>query len=119
MGYRCPNCFQDFGLDKSKLDEHFSKNPECATEAWVHTDLWKKSISIKSSKYKTKKESSRKRYISSISPKHHFVKQNIISNDDCSDTVVCSKCGLKAKRFGNSMKFDMRYTRLIQYCIDN
>lgn len=55
MGYRCPNCFQDFGLDKSKLEEHFSKNPECATEAWVYTDLWKKIIGIKSSEYKTKK----------------------------------------------------------------
>lgn len=118
MGFRCPNCHKDFGLDKSKLDEHFSKNPECATEAWVHTELWKKSIGIKTPTSKAKKETSRKRHIYSISPNHHFVKQNIISKDDCSDIVVCSNCGLKAKRFGSSMKFDMRYTRLIQNCLD-
>lgn len=29
MGFRCPNCHQDFGLDQDKLKEHFEKNPEC------------------------------------------------------------------------------------------
>ena len=32
MGFRCPNCKQDFGLDKSKLDEHFQNSAECGSE---------------------------------------------------------------------------------------
>lgn len=29
MGFRCPKCGEEFGLDQEKLNEHFGKNPEC------------------------------------------------------------------------------------------
>ena len=33
MGFRCPKCSKEFGLDQKKLNEHFEKNPECRLKA--------------------------------------------------------------------------------------
>ncbi len=56
---------------------------------------------------------------SRISLTHHWVKQNIVSREDRYDDVVCSRCGIKAKRYMNSYKFDMRQSmNKIENCID-
>lgn len=121
MGFKCPKCHKDFGLDRNKLQEHFEENPECATEGYIRTELWKVSVGIKKANkpYGDRgKENVTHRKYEYISPKHIWSKTNLISNDDGSDTVVCSRCGLKAKRFGDKFVFDMRSTRKIQHCID-
>lgn len=33
MGFRCPLCHKDFGLDKEELVKHFISNPNCAIYA--------------------------------------------------------------------------------------
>ena len=125
MGYRCPNCHKDFGVDKEKLEEHFLNNPECGAEASVIKHILPISLGIEKPKkrYGSRRfeyeEPKEKRHIDHISENHVWVKDNAVTNDDGSDTMVCKRCGLKAKRFGSSMKFDMRYTRKIQYCIDD
>ena len=121
MGYRCPNCGQDFGNDKEKLYEHFENNPKCHSEAFVCTELWKVSVGLKKPKirYGGRGESRQKRTVSRVSPNHVWVKQNVVTNDDGSDTMVCARCGLTAKRYGEQMVFDMRYYRKIENCIDN
>lgn len=120
MGYKCPNCHKDFGVDKEKLEEHFLNNPECGAQAYIFRDIYPIVLGVKKPKkyHKAYKEPKEKRHIDHISENHVWVKENVVTNDDGSDTMVCKRCGLKAKRFGSSMKFDMRYTRKIQYCID-
>ena len=123
MGFRCPNCNTDFGIDenaKKNLAEHFMKNPLCAADAYVHTDLWRIAVGLPKKKGKKSKqqEHTTKRRYSKISERHFWVKQNLVTNKDGSDTVVCNRCGLKAKRFGSSFEFDMRSIRKIENCID-
>lgn len=120
MGYRCPECHQDFGLDRDKFQEHLDNNPKCGAAAYTHTELWKVSVGIKKPKirYGGCEESRQKRTVSRVSPNHVWVKQNIVTNDDGSDTMVCTRCGLIAKRYGEKMEYDMRCYRKIQYCID-
>lgn len=123
MGFRCPNCNTDFGIGenaKKNLAEHFMKNPLCAAEAYVYTDLWRMAIGLpkKEGKESKQQKPTKQRSYSKISEKHFFVKQNLATNQDGSDTVVCNRCGLKAKRFGSSFKFDMRSIRKIENCID-
>lgn len=59
-----------------------------------------------------------KRKIEQVSPNHDWVKVNVVTNEDGSDDVVCTRCGLKAKRYMSELKFDMRFIRKIQHCID-
>lgn len=121
MGYRCPNCHQDFGYEKEKLEEHLLENPKCNAEAFVHTELWKISVGIKKPKTRYGERGrveQTHRKINNVSPKHVWEKVNLVTNEDGSDTVVCKKCGLEAKRFGSSFEFDMRFTHKIQYCND-
>jgi hypothetical protein len=33
MGYRCPKCHADFGIDKDKFYKHLSENADCIKEA--------------------------------------------------------------------------------------
>lgn len=33
MGYRCPKCHKDFGMDKEALNTHFLENPQCSIVA--------------------------------------------------------------------------------------
>lgn len=33
MGFKCPKCHQDFGLNKEKLAKHFLSNPKCSVHA--------------------------------------------------------------------------------------
>jgi hypothetical protein len=116
MGYRCPNCHKDFGLgenSKNELYKHFQENPECASEAYVYTELWEKSVKLNKAPLKTTK-----RCFNKISDKHIWVKSNVISNKDGSDIMVCKRCGLKAKRYGSSFEFDMRSIYKIENCID-
>ena len=121
MGYRCPKCHMDFGFDREKLDEHLANSPTCAVEAYVNTELWKVSVGIKKPRYSyrsTDREPRTTRSYSHVADTHVWVKQNLVSNDDGSDTVVCKRCGLKAKRIYGRLEFDMRYTRKIENCID-
>ena len=120
MGYKCPNCHKDFGFDREKLNEHLASSPKCAAEAYVRTEIWKVSVGIKKAKipYGRRGDDVQHRVVDEVSENHHWVKQNLVANPDGSDTMVCSRCGLKAKRFGSSMQYDMRYTHKIQYCID-
>lgn len=121
MGYRCPNCHKDFGFDKDKLDEHLLNNPECNVEAFLYTDILPIALGIKKAKYpygdRGKKEV-KHRVVDEVSPNHVWVKENLVTNSDGSDTMVCNRCGLKATRVGSSMKFDMRFTHKIKYCCD-
>lgn len=122
MGYKCPNCHKDFGLDKPKLDEHFAKNPTCAAEAYVRTELWKISVGIKKphlpygQRWNDKPKKSR--HYNQISKKHIWEKLNLVTNSDGSDTLKCKRCGLKVKRYYDKFVFDMRYYRKIENCID-
>lgn len=118
MGYRRPKCHQDFGFDGDKLSEHLTNNPSCNVEAYINTELWKVSVGIKKPKRSTRKEPQSSRSFSHISPNHQWIKQNIVTNDDGTYTMVCKRCGLKAKRIGNSIKFDMRFIHKIENCID-
>ena len=122
MSFRCPNCHKDFGYDQAALYKHLENNSECKVEAFVQTHIREISLGIKKAKHpygdRGKENTVNKRVIDEVSPNHIWVKENLISNDDGSDNIVCKRCGLKAKRKGSSMTFDMRYTRKIQHCID-
>lgn len=122
MGYKCPNCHKDFGFDRERLNEHFENNPECNAESYVRTEIWKISVGIKKPKYpygsRWNKEPKETRHYDHISENHVWEKENIVSNSDGSDTVVCKRCGLKAKRFYDHFEFDMRNYRKIENCID-
>ena len=118
MGFRCPNCQQDFGLDKEKFDQHLQDNPKCNAEAWIYTDFIMDYMHGKpKGRNKTKKPNSSRHY-DHVSPNHRWVKVNLVTNDDGTDTVVCERCGLKAKRRLSFLKFDMRYVHKIENCID-
>ena len=120
MGFRCPYCQKDFGLDKEKFDQHLRDNPQCGAEAWVYTDFVMDYVDGKRHglrKYKIG-EPKTSRHYDHVSPNHRWTKVNLVTNDDGSDTVVCERCGLKAKRFGSTLKFDMRCVRKIENCID-
>ena len=120
MGFKCPYCNQDFGLDKQKFDQHLMDNPKCHAEAWIHTDFVMGYVDGKrhgSRRYKSKEPKTSRSY-NQVSPNHQWHKTNLVTNDDGSDTIVCKRCGLKAKRYGSSLHFDMRYTRKIENCID-
>jgi hypothetical protein len=120
MGFRCPYCQHDFGLNKDAFQKHLQDNPKCCAEAWIYTDFVMDYVDGKrhgSRKYKCK-EPKTSRHYDHVSSNHQWRKINLVTNDDGSDTVVCKRCGLKAKRFGSTLKFDMRYTRKIENCID-
>lgn len=120
MGYRCPNCGKDFGFDKEALNYHLEyENGECAGyAAAILTSIQIKcNLSTKEGKTLIKKERKRKTY-SQISPNHYWEKKNIVSDKEGYDTVVCSKCGIKAKRCASNYKFDMRQSvDKIENCI--
>ena len=118
MGFKCPYCNQDFGVDKKKFDQHMQDNPKCHAEAWVYTDLLMDFLDGKRHGTRIYKEPKTSRHYDHISPNHQWRKVNLVTNDDGSDTVVCKRCGLKAKRFGSTLKFDMRFVRKIENCID-
>jgi len=112
MGFRCIRCGKDFGHDKKALERHFQESAYCS----VIKDLTLTGIDgIK----KVKHTSSHKNY-ENISENHRWIKQNIISNDDGWDSVVCSRCGIKAKRHFSDFKFDMRSSmNKIENCTDD
>lgn len=122
MGYKCPNCHMDFGFDRNALNEHLENNVHCKVEAEVTLQLLPIALGIKKAKYpygdRGREEPLNKRVIDEVSPNHVWVKENAITNPDGSDNMICKRCGLKAKRFYSSMKYDMRYTKKIQHCID-
>ena len=62
---------------------------------------------LKSDKVIKDKNRKSKSY-SRISSNHHWVKQNAVSDEEGYDVVVCSRCGIKAKRRMSSYQFDMR-----------
>ena len=117
MGFRCPYCNQDFGLDKQKFDQHLQDNPKCHAEAWVYTDFAKHCLDKKRGNAR-QSDPKTSRHYDHISPNHQWHKVNIITNEDGSDTVICKRCGLKAKRYYGSFKFDMRNIRKIENCIE-
>ena len=81
----------------------------------VAVDLFSGNKKLKTARKEPKKI---KRVHSFIDDKHDFRKTNLVSNDDMSDNVECSNCGLKAKRYMNgSMKFDKRISyKRIEEC---
>lgn len=115
MGFRCPNCKKDFGFGedaKEALHQHLSENVECNVEAWKYTTLFERCLDREK---KTSKPPKTKRTYTKIAD-HHWVKQNIVSDKDGYDIVVCSKCGLKAKRRLEEYKFDLRQIKKIENC---
>jgi hypothetical protein len=122
MGYRCPGCGKDFGFDKKAFDNHLKfKCGEGAALAFaalarIKTMCGKDRLSDKDIKSENRKSKS----YSQISPNHHWVKQNVVSDKEGYDIVVCSLCGIKAKRILGSFKFDMRQSMSkIENCINN
>lgn len=121
MGYRCPGCGKDFGLDKESLYHHLDfESGECS--AYAHAVLANVKIMLGDKSYVDKKLQDRKRISKSysrISPNHNWVKQNIVSDENGCDVVVCTKCGIKAKRRMDNFYFDMRQSmKKIENCID-
>lgn len=119
MGYRCPGCGKDFGFDKETFDEHLQSNEDCGIFAGaiqrVVNSVYGRNVDINTA---ISKRTVHKSY-SRISPNHVWEKQNLVSHKDGSDTVICSRCGIKAKRFFNNYKFDMRQSiNKIENCID-
>ena len=121
MGFRCPGCGKDFGLDREALYHHLNfESGECAGYAYAAIAGVKRMCGIKSQSDKAIIERNRttKSY-SRISNNHNWEKRNIISDDEGYDVVVCSRCGIKAKRRMDSYKFDMRQSmKKIENCID-
>lgn len=121
MGYRCPLCGKDFGIDKKAFDYHLNhESGACA--GYAHAALIGVSIAcgeiLKSDKM-VKSKNRKTKYYSQISPNHHWIKQNIISDEEGYDIVVCSRCGIKAKRRMSCYQFDMRQSmNKIENCID-
>lgn len=121
MGYRCPGCGKDFGIDKEALYHHLDfESGECSAYAYTALADVKRILGEKS--YADRKLQDRKRIsksYSQISPNHNWIKQNIISDENGYDIVVCSRCGIKAKRRMSSFTFDMRQSmKKIENCID-
>lgn len=121
MGYKCPSCGKDFGLDKEALYHHLDfESAVCSGEAYALLAGVKRMCGVKSQSDKEiiKRNRVSKSY-SQISPNHHWEKKNIISDDEGYDIVVCSRCGIIAKRRMDSYKFDMRQSmKKIEKCID-
>lgn len=121
MGFRCPNCRKDFGLDKSLLDEHLQNAIECSgdaqyllmkTEFLANKDVPKKQRKIEYTSermYKTLdiRTNNIKRQYEFIG-NHQWAKINVVSNEDCSDDIKCKVCGLKAKRYLDSIVFNKK-----------
>lgn len=122
MGFRCPGCGKDFGLDREALYHHFNyESGECAGYAYAAIAGVKRMCSYKSQADKAKAVRNRvSKSYTRISDAHHWEKQNLISDKDGYDIVVCSRCGIRAKRCMDSYKFDMRQSmKKIENCIDN
>lgn len=121
MGYRCPGCGNDFGFDKEAFNNHL--NFECGEgAAFAYASLSRIEAmcgNVEQSDKCAKSEIRKPKSYSSISPKHHWVKQNAVSDKEGYDIVVCSLCGIKAKRCMNNYKFDMRQSMSkIENCIN-
>ncbi len=120
MGYKCPGCGKDFGLDKEALYHHFDfESAECSAYAYAALAGVKRICGEKSQADKAIRDRNRvpKSY-RRISDKHNWIKQNIISDGEGYDVLVCSKCGIRAKRLMDSFKFDMRQSMTkIENCI--
>lgn len=117
MGYRCPYCKKDFGLgEEGKLNfqKHLQDNVECNVEAWTYTTLFERILD----RQKTKENPPKKKNTYSKIGPHNWVKQNLTTLKDGWDIVVCSKCGLKAKRRLDQFKFDMRQIKKIENCVN-
>lgn len=119
MGYRCPGCGKDFGFDKEVFNNHL--NFECGEgAAFAFAALAHVKVMCgrgKLSDNDVKSENRKSKSYSCISPKHHWVKQNAVSDKEGYDIVVCSLCGIKAKRILDNFKFDMRQSmRKIENC---
>lgn len=117
MGFICPYCRQDFGVNKEAFQKHLEENPKCHVEVWAYTDFAMQCLDKERGR-KQQRVPKNSRSYNQVSPNHQWRKVNMVSNDDGSDTVVCKRCGLKAKRYYSSFKFDMRYIRKIENCID-
>lgn len=121
MGYKCPVCGKDFGIDKEALYHHLDfESGECSAYAYAILAGVKRVLGERS--YADRKLQDRKRIsksYSQISPNHNWIKQNIISDENGYDIVICSRCGIKAKRRMSSFIFDMRQSmKKIENCID-
>ena len=120
MGFRCPNCKKDFGLDESALQIHLeTENGECAAYAQVELNFIAVKFGFKKSKsaYQETIQRKKKEPYRFVSDKHEFEKLNIVSNHDGSDNVKCKRCGLKAKRVFSRYVFDGRISaKKIENC---
>ncbi len=118
MGFRCPNCRQDFGNKKEDLDNHLHQSKDCSSEAHfalvktefiANVDVPKKKRKlVYTSKGLYKGLDIRKNNIkreATFIGDHDWKKTNIVSKHDGSDNVVCRKCGLKAKRNFSTLTF--------------
>lgn len=119
MGFRCPHCGKDFGFNKQALIEHFELDSgECLAYAGLIVSDIKRMCGKNTKADKAMKAVNHKqKFYSQISPHHNWVKQNLVCDENGYDIVVCSKCGIRAKRFFNSYEFDMRQSmKMIENC---
>jgi transcription elongation factor Elf1 len=120
MGFRCPSCHADFGVDQSKLEDHLKKDGGCEVVASISL----KNVDVLSGKKKrpvrkniNKKPVAKKRTYKSIDIAHIFEKTNIVTKDNMWDDVECTICGLKGERSFENYRFDKKTSyKKIEYC---
>jgi|CXWL01.1.fsa_nt_gi uncharacterized C2H2 Zn-finger protein len=133
MGFRCPNCRQDFGNKKEDLDAHLSDSKDCSSDAnfilmkkefVANINVTKKKRVLKYTDAGLYKEmdvrnNNVKRQHTFIGD-HDWVKLNAVSNEDGSDNMKCRRCGLKAMRYMSGFQFDKRASaNKIENCKNN
>jgi len=117
MGFRCPNCKKDFGMDEYKLKEHFEfESGECAAIADATVTAIDIIVGTKKPKNK-RSEIKHKPMYSHVDENHTFRKINAVTNSDGFDSVECIRCGLKGKRQFSRYVFDRRISnKKIEQC---
>ena len=116
MGFRCPGCNTDFGLNEQDLKNHLRE--DCG-EGNAVASITIEMVRRLSGKKKTKdrKESKPKEPYTHVSEDHDFRKLNIVTTKDMVDLMQCRNCGVKCKRKWSSYIFDRRISnKRIENC---
>lgn len=123
MGFRCPNCGEDFGNNQNAFKRHINDSIKCYSD--VHFELTKiefnANIHVEKKKrttifttpgmYKSldiNKNNVKRDY--DFIGDHDWEKLNMVSLEDGSDNLRCRKCGLTANRLFDRIKSDKRFS---------